>query len=131
MSGTVCDSWYADYGRAAQCTRMDNEVDSMPLRIRSAVLAAVSGRGVASLRRWRERAALATLSMVAVVTALPGETNAAFPGANGLIAFQTNIDHVGPGPDFGLFEIYVMNGDGSGKRGVRLESPVIGSGHEP
>ena len=37
------------------------------------------------------------------------------PRSNGLIAFQSNVDHVGPGPNFGQAEIYVMNLDGSGK----------------
>jgi Tol biopolymer transport system component len=60
-------------------------------------------------------AAMAGLAAAAVTTApaVAANTNraaAVFPGSNGKIAFQSDRDHPG---NPGLFEIYVMNADGS------------------
>src|SRR3712207_4680279 len=55
--------------------------------------------------RWRHAAAAALALGVAVW--LPGGATAAFPGANGLIAFTSNRE--------GNDEIYVMNADGTGQ----------------
>jgi TolB protein len=61
-----------------------------------------------------------------VVMFAPGETKAAFPGSNGLIAWESNVDHTAFGPDYGRFEIYTMNPDGSNK--TRL---TTASGSDP
>lgn len=60
---------------------------------------------------WNVRASLAlALSLVTVAFALggdPGSAGAAWPGANGKIFFSSNRD--------GNFELYAMNGDGTGQ----------------
>jgi Tol biopolymer transport system component len=50
---------------------------------------------------------------LAALAAVPGRANAAFPGLNGFIAFESNRDS--PVNDPSYFEIYVMRPDGSGQ----------------
>ena len=51
--------------------------------------------------------ALAAFVAAALLWPHPGQAGAAFPGANGKIAFQSDRD--------GNFEVYVINADGSGQ----------------
>ena len=59
--------------------------------------------------------AMLALALVAVVQ---GDAKAAFPGANGLIVFQSNRDSPFFDP---RFDIYVMNADGSGQTRLTTE----------
>src|SRR5262249_48267674 len=70
-------------------------------------------RRIAVLKRSPLPSLLETLIVLTLVATMPEELNAAFPGSNGLIAFQTDLDHVAPVPGQGTFEIHVMNPDGS------------------
>jgi Tol biopolymer transport system component len=55
---------------------------------------------------------------LALVAVVQGDAKAAFPGANGLIVFQSNRDSPFFDP---RFDIYVMNADGSGQTRLTTE----------
>src|SRR2546430_1816752 len=74
-------------------------------------------KGGPSTRKTRGTACLGVLLVVLALTCLPGrDAQAAFPGANGKIAFMSDRDRYA--------EIYVMNADGSVQ--LRLTNKAAG-----